>query len=73
MGNVTVYDLQGKPVRYLARNILMGNTGYLSGMELVKNAVVLPSGIYIFFIEIFNLQGYVKRCKRTVVMARKLN
>ncbi|MEZ2441850.1 lamin tail domain-containing protein [Chitinophaga sp. RCC_12] len=73
MGNVTVYDLQGKPVRYLARNILMGNTGYLPWDGIGENAVVLPSGIYIFFIEIFNLQGYVKRCKRTVVMARKLN
>lgn len=73
VGNVTVYDLQGKPVRYLARNILMGNTGYLPWDGIGENAVVLPSGIYIFFIEIFNLQGYVKRCKRTVVMARKLN
>ncbi|MDR6565989.1 lamin tail domain-containing protein [Chitinophaga ginsengisegetis] len=73
VGNVTVYDLQGKPVRYLARNILMGNTGYLPWDGTGENAVVLPPGIYIFFIEIFNLQGYVKRCKRTVVMARKLN
>jgi hypothetical protein len=73
IGNVTVYDLQGKPVRYLARNILMGNTGSLPWDGIGENAVVLPSGIYIFFIEIFNIQGYVKRCKRTVVMARKLN
>ncbi|WP_142684327.1 lamin tail domain-containing protein [Chitinophaga polysaccharea] len=73
IGNVTVYDLQGKQVKYLARNMLMGNTGSLSWDGIGENAVVLPPGIYIFFIEIFNLQGFVKRLKRTVVMARKLN
>lgn len=73
VGNITVYNLQGKPVKYLARNMLMGNTGYLPWDGIGENAVVLPPGIYIFFIEIFNLQGFVKRLKRTVVMARKLN
>lgn len=73
VGNVTVYNLQGKPVKYLARNMLMGNTGYLPWDGIGENAVVLPPGIYIFFIEIFNIHGFVKRLKRTVVMARKLN
>lgn len=73
VGNITVYDLQGKPVKYLARNMLMGNTGSLPWDGIGENTVLLPPGIYIFFIEIFNLQGSVKRLKRTVVMARKLN
>ncbi|PSL49536.1 lamin tail-like protein [Chitinophaga niastensis] len=73
VANVTIFDAQGKPVRFLARNILLGNTGYLRWDGSGENAVVLPSGIYIFFIEIFNLKGHVKRWKRTVVMARKLN
>lgn len=72
VGNITIYDIRGRPVRFLARNILMGNTGYLQWDGIGENAVVLPSGIYIFFIEIFNLKGWVKRWKRTVVMARKL-
>ncbi|SEW18048.1 lamin tail domain-containing protein [Chitinophaga arvensicola] len=73
VGNVIIYDLQGKPVRYLARNVLLGNSGYLSWDGIGENAVVLPPGIYIFFIEIFNPRGFVKHWKRTVVMARKLN
>lgn len=72
VGNITIYDIRGRPVRFLARNILMGNSGYLQWDGIGENAVVLPSGIYIFFIEIFNLKGLVKRWKRTVVMARKL-
>jgi len=73
VANIIIYDLRGKPVRYLARNMLLGNSGYLPWNGIGENAVVLPSGIYIFFIEIFNLKGQVKRWKRTVVMARKLN
>jgi hypothetical protein len=72
VGNMTIYDIRGRPVRFLARNILLGNSGYLQWDGSGENAVVLPSGIYIFFIEIFNLKGQVKRWKRTVVMARKL-
>jgi hypothetical protein len=72
VGNITIYDIRGRAVRLLARNILMGNTGYLQWDGIGENAVVLPSGIYIFFIEIFNGKGFVKRWKRTVVMARKL-
>lgn len=72
VGNITIFDLRGRPVRYLARNFLLGNSGYLQWDGIGENAVVLPSGVYIFFIEIFNLKGYVKHWKRTVVMARKL-
>ncbi|MCW3462631.1 lamin tail domain-containing protein [Chitinophaga nivalis] len=73
VGNVTVYDAKGVPVRFLARNILLGNTAFLPWDGTGENAVVLPSGIYIFFIEIFNRQGEVRRWKHTVVVARKLS
>ena len=73
MANITIFDVRGQPVRFLARNILLGNTGFLQWDGFGENAVVLPAGIYIFFIEIFDLQGHVKRWKRTVVVARKLN
>ncbi|NLR79167.1 lamin tail domain-containing protein [Chitinophaga eiseniae] len=73
VGNIVIYDIQGRPVKWLARNFLLGNNGYLQWDGKNENAVLLPSGIYIFLIEIFNLPGQVKRCKRTVVMARKLN
>lgn len=72
LGNITIFDIRGRPVRLLARNLLLGNNGYLQWNGIGENAVVLPSGIYIFFIEIFNLKGEVKHWKRTVVMARKL-
>ncbi|MEC5148029.1 lamin tail domain-containing protein [Chitinophaga sp. 212800010-3] len=73
VGNITIYEATGRVVRYLARNMLMGNKGTLQWDGLGENAVILPSGIYIFLIDLFNLKGEVKHIKRTVVMARKLS
>ncbi|WP_160712351.1 lamin tail domain-containing protein [Chitinophaga solisilvae] len=73
IGNVTVFDAGGRPVRYLARNIMLGNKGCMTWNGVGENAVLLPPGIYIFLIEIFNLKGRVKRWKQSLVMARKLS
>ncbi|RFS22378.1 hypothetical protein DVR12_11225 [Chitinophaga silvatica] len=72
VGNVNIYDIQGKLVRQLARNILLGNSGNLSWNGTNEASEILPSGVYIFLIEIFNLQGSIMRWKRTVTLARKL-
>nr|WP_295868503.1 hypothetical protein [uncultured Chitinophaga sp.] len=73
VGNVTVFDAAGRPVRHLARNMTMGNKGNLYWDGFGENKVLLPPGIYIFLIEIFDLKGRVKRWKQPLVMARKLN
>ncbi len=73
VGNITVFDAAGHPVRYLARNMTMGNKGNLYWDGFGENKVLLPPGIYIFLIEIFDLKGRVKRWKQPLVMARKLN
>ncbi|WP_343744520.1 lamin tail domain-containing protein [Chitinophaga sp.] len=73
VGNVTVFTADGRPIRYLARNMTMGNKGNLYWDGFGENKVLLPPGIYIFFIEIFDLKGRVKRWKQPLVMARKLN
>jgi hypothetical protein len=51
----------------------MGNKGNLYWDGFGENKVLLPPGIYIFLIEIFDLKGRVKRWKQPLVMARKLN
>ncbi|MBC9931445.1 lamin tail domain-containing protein [Chitinophaga qingshengii] len=73
VGNVTVFNTAGVPIRYLARNMTLGNKGNLSWDGFGENKVLLPPGIYIFLIEIFDLKGRVKRWKQSLVMARKLN
>ncbi|RBL93271.1 lamin tail domain-containing protein [Chitinophaga flava] len=73
VGNVTIFNAAGRPVRYLVRNTTLGNKGcfYWDGFE--ENKVLLPPGVYIFLIEIFDLKGQVKRWRQSLVMARKLN
>ncbi|MBC9911179.1 lamin tail domain-containing protein [Chitinophaga varians] len=73
VGHVTVFTADGAPIRYLARNMTMGNKGNLYWDGFGENKVLLPPGIYIFLIEIFDLKGRVKRWKQSLVMARKLN
>jgi hypothetical protein len=71
-GNIQIFDASGKLVKRLSDNLLMGTEGSVSWNATNEYGELLPSGIYIFLIEIFNLQGEVKRWKKTIVVARKL-
>lgn len=71
VANVTIFDAAGRPVRYLQRNALAGVKGYFRWDGLGENSKTLPSGIYIVYTEVFNLQGKTKKFKNVVVLARR--
>lgn len=73
VGNITVFDALGRPVRRLLQSGQLGNQGNIIWDGLGENKLRLPVGIYIIFTEIFDLQGRIKRWKLPVVVARKLN
>ena len=73
IANVTIFDANGRMVRYIVKNALLGLKGSWNWDGLNENAQKLPIGTYIIFTEIFNLQGKKKQFKNTVVLARKLN
>jgi hypothetical protein len=73
VGNILVFDAQGKPVRRLLQNGLLGNQANIVWDGRGENKQLLPVGIYIIFTEIFDPQGRIKRWKLPVVMARNLN
>jgi len=70
VGNLTVFDAVGRPVRYIARNALLAVSGswYWDGLDEKTN--MLPQGVYILAGELFNLKGKVTAFKKTVVLAR---
>lgn len=70
VGTVRIFDLDGKPVRVLNSNALMGNSGSWSWDGLSETKQPLPSGIYIIQVSWFNLQGLSKRWKRAVALVR---
>jgi hypothetical protein len=73
VANITVYDANGRPVRYLIRNGTLGLQGYWTWDGLDDKRMKLPIGTYILFTEIFNLSGKKETFKNVIVLARPLN
>mgnify|MGYP003425525492 FL=1 len=71
VANITVFDANGRVVRYLQRNALCGITGNYRWDGLGENNQKLPVGIYIIYTEVFNLSGKKKHFKNTIVLARR--
>lgn len=71
VANITIFDANGRPVRYLQRNALNGLKGYYRWDGLGEKQQKLASGIYIIYTEVFNLQGKSKRFKNVIVLARR--
>jgi hypothetical protein len=71
VANITIFDANGRPVRYLQRSALCGIKGNFRWDGLGEKFQKLPVGIYIIFTEVFNLDGKKKQFKNTIVLARK--
>ena len=70
--NITVFDADGRPVSYPARNALCGPQGYFRWDGLSDAAAKLPVGVYVVYTEIFNLKGKINRFKQAVTLARRI-
>ena len=64
VANITVFDANGRVVRYLQRNALCGITGNYRWDGLGEKNQKLPVGIYIIYTEVFNLSGKKKQIGR---------
>lgn len=73
VGTVIVFDSKGRKIRNIMKNELLGTSGSFI-WDGQNNAGERASiGIYVFFIEIFNLKGEKKVFKKICVLAIKLN
>ncbi|MCD4698403.1 MAG: lamin tail domain-containing protein [Bacteroidales bacterium] len=70
--SITIYDSEGRLVKYLIQNELLGTTGTFSWDGRTDNNQKAPIGIYIVFFEAFDVNGNIKRIKKPVVLAAKL-
>jgi hypothetical protein len=73
IGNIQIYDLQGRKIRTICSNMLLGTETILSWDGKCNNSKEAPFGIYLIYIEIFNQQGVVKKYRKVVTLARRLN
>ncbi len=72
VANIKIFDSKGRLIRYLANNQLMGINGVITWDGLDDKNQKAPVGIYIVYIEIFDLDGNVKQFKKPVVVAARL-
>lgn len=69
--NVTIFDAEGRPVRFLERNTLLPAAGYMTWDGRGESNRELVSGIYIIFAEAFNAEGKVRHWKLPVVLGKR--
>lgn len=69
VANITVYDANGRAVRGLEKNALLGLNGRFKWDGTDDNQKKLSMGIYILVTEIYNLNGYTKKYKSAVVLS----
>jgi hypothetical protein len=71
--NCTIYDIAGREIRHLVKNETLGSEGKFMWDGIDDNNQKARVGIYIAHVEVFNLQGKVKRYKKQLVLAAKFN
>jgi hypothetical protein len=73
VGNIHVYDSEGREQRYLMRNELLGREGTISWDGFTDERQKCPIGIYIVFFEVFDTSGSTRLAKQTCVLAHPLD
>jgi hypothetical protein len=73
IGNITIYDLQGRMINTMCSNMLLGTENILSWNGKYNDNKDAPIGIYLIYIEIYNQQGVVKKYRKVVTVARRLS
>ena len=68
---INVYDSRGRPVKTLVncKNVADQSSFVWNGLD--DNGEIVPIGIYVVFVEVFDIQGDIKRFKKAVVVAAK--
>ena len=72
MMTIDIYNSNGYPVRNLVNNEYLGISGSINWDGIQDDNTKASVGIYVIFIQVFDLDGNVKQFKKTAVLASKL-
>jgi hypothetical protein len=72
MMNVDIFNSNGIPIRKLVNNQYLGTEGSVNWDGIKDDNTKAAVGIYIVYITVFDLDGNVKKYKKTTVLASKL-
>jgi len=70
--SITIYDATGRRVRNLVNHELCGTSGAFTWDGITNDRAKAMIGRYIVFVEIFDMNGNVKRYKKGTVLGGKL-
>lgn len=70
--NVYIYDNKGRQVRHLVRNEQLTTDGVISWNGINDDNEKAPIGIYVVYVELFNLSGKINKYKLSCTLAGKL-
>lgn len=68
---ITIFDSQGRLTKTLINNQNIGQSNRFVWNGRDENNNIVPFGIYVAFVEVFDIQGDIKRFKKAVVVAGK--
>lgn len=71
VANVQIYNANGILINRIVNNELLGTEGHFKWDGTYNEKQVAKMGIYIIFIELFDLEGNVKKYKKTCVLAKQ--
>ncbi|MFH1120254.1 MAG: lamin tail domain-containing protein [Bacteroidota bacterium] len=69
---IRIFDSNGHQIRLLVRNEPAGTSNRFTWDGITEDREKAPIGIYIIYIEVFNLSGKVKQFKKAAVLGGKL-
>jgi hypothetical protein len=70
--HIVIYDAQGREIRNLMANELLGTEGSITWDGLDNDRQKARIGMYVIFVEVFNLNGDTHTYKVTVALAGRL-
>jgi hypothetical protein len=71
VGNVTIYDANGRIIKLLQKNVLLAPQGQFSWDGLDDKGLRVRTGIYIVYFEVFELGGKISKYKTEINVAAK--
>jgi hypothetical protein len=72
VGTILIYDMQGRLVRRLMENELLGTSGVISWDGINDRREKANVGGYVIYMEVYDLSGKLKAYKIPVVLAAKM-
>lgn len=72
-GNIVIYNSKGFIIRHLVSNELLGTEGIYSWDGITNDNQKAPIGIYVLYVEVFDLNGNKKVYKKPIVLGGYLN